>query len=218
MDLYKYRRRLDTDSAMNSIENNTKDIVNYTFHESPNFKKVFLNGYEVESRVNLEDDSNEKSIQFRPDTEVNKGDVIEINGTHWLTVKVYDNSIYPTAYVQLCNEWLKWIDETGQTLIYPASIQNKDKRFNLNEDEYVTIAEDMLTLLTPYNKDTQKIKPLQRFIIGDIPYEVHGIDAISNVALGKGYIELKAQHSLIEHNDNFEDDIANNDGSGWGAW
>ena len=69
-----------------------------------------------------------------------------------------------------------------------------------------------------FNNDTKKIKHLQRFIINDIPYEIHGIDAISNVNLGKGYIELKAEQSLVTAEDNLDTDIANNDGSNWGAW
>ena len=54
--------------------------------------------------------------------------------------------------------------------------------------------------------------------LNDTPYEIRGIDAISNVNLGKGFIELKAQQSLLTADDHLDNDIANNEGHNWGAW
>jgi S-adenosylmethionine:tRNA-ribosyltransferase-isomerase (queuine synthetase) len=216
MDLYNYRRRLSNNTAMDEMTNTTKVIVDKTFHEAPNFKEIFLNGYKTDARINTAKDNNELTILFRPNTKVFKGDIINFDTTHWLVNNTNDNPIYPTAFVSLCNEWLRWIDDTGTTKVYPAVIVTK--KYDLNQDEQIIVSENTLTILTPFNNDTKKIKHLQRFIINDIPYEIHGIDAISNVNLGKGYIELKAEQSLVTAEDNLDTDIANNDGSNWGAW
>lgn len=216
MDLYNYRRRLSNDNAMGEMTNTTKAFVENTFHDAPNFKEVFLNGYETDARIDTENDSNQLSILFRPNTKVNKGDIINFDTTHWLVNNTNDNPIFPTAYVDLCNEWLRWIDDSDISKVYPAVVISK--KYDLNQDEQIIIAENTLTIRIPYNNDTKKIKHLQRFIINDIPYEIHGIDAISNVNLGIGYIELKAEQSLLEASDDLNTDIANNDGSNWGAW
>jgi hypothetical protein len=216
MDLYNYRRRLANGTAMEEMTNTTKVIVDNTFREAPNFKEVFLNGYKTDTRIDTEKDSNELSILFRPNTKVFKGDIINFDSTHWLVNNTNDNPIFPTAYVDLCNEWLRWIDDTGVSKVYPAVVISK--KYDLNQDEQIIIAENTLTIRVPYNNDTKKIKHLQRFIINDIPYEIHGIDAISNVNLGKGYIELKAEQSLLTAEDDLDNDIADNEGSNWGAW
>ena len=216
MDLYNYRRRLETNNIMEDMESNTIDFIEKTFHEAPNFKEVFLNGYKTDARIDTENDSNQLSILFRPNTEINKGDIINFDSTHWLVNNTSENPIYPTAYVDLCNEWLRWINDNGETKVYPAVIVSK--KYDLNQDEQIIIAENTLTIRVSYNNDTKQIKHLQRFIISDIPYEIRGIDAISNVNFGKGYIELKAQQSLLEANDDLDNDIADNEGSNWGAW
>lgn len=218
MDLYKYRRRLANDTAMDAMLDHTKAIVDNTFHEAPNFKEVFLNGIKLEARIDTENDNNQLSILFRPNTQIYKGDIIEIDSKHWLVNNTLDDSIYPTAYVDLCNEWLRWIDENGTSLVYPAVINNKTYGLNQDENEYIIFGENILIIKVQYNNDTKKIKPLTRFIINDLPYEIQGIDAISNVNVGKGFMELKAEQTLLEVTDDLETDVANNEGSGWGEW
>lgn len=216
MEMYNYRRRLANGNAMEEMMNSTMAIVDNAFREAPNFKEVFLNGYKTDTRIDTENDNTQLSILFRPNTEVFKGDIINFDSTHWLVNNTNDNPIYPTAYVDLCNEWLKWNDDEGLSKVYPAVVISK--KYDLNQDEQIIIAENTLTIRVSYNNDTKKIKHLQRFIINDTPYEIRGIDAISNVNLGKGFIELKAQQSLLTADDDLDNDIANNEGSNWGAW
>lgn len=216
MEMYNYRRRLANGNAMEEMMNSTMAIVDKAFREAPNFKEVFLNGYKTDTRIDTENDNTQLSILFRPNTEVFKGDIINFDSTHWLVNNTNDNPIYPTAYVDLCNEWLKWNDDEGLSKVYPAVVISK--KYDLNQDEQIIIAENTLTIRVSYNNDTKKIKHLQRFIINDTPYEIRGIDAISNVNLGKGFIELKAQQSLLTADDDLDNDIANNEGSNWGAW
>lgn len=216
MDLSNYRRRLSNDTAMEKMANTTKTFVDNDFHDAPNFKEVFLNGYIKDARIDRGKDSNHLSILFRPDTNINKGDIIDFDSTHWLITKTNDNPIFPTAFVDQCNEWLKWNDDDGLIKVYPAVVETK--KYDLNQDEQIIIAENTITIQVQYNNDTRKIKQLQRFIINDIPYEIRGIDAISNVNVGKGFIELKAEQSLLTNNDDLDTDLANNEGSNWGAW
>ena len=220
MDMYNYRRRLSNDNSMEAMKNNTIAFVENTFREAPNFKEVFLNGYKKDARIDSEirkfKSSNHLSVLFRPNTKVYKGDIVEFDTTHWLVKDIVDNPIYPSATVEFCNEWLRWIDDEGLSKVYPAVVISK--KYDLNQDEQIIIAENTLTIRVSYNNDTKKIKHLQRFIINDTPYEIRGIDAISNVNLGKGFIELKAQQSLLTADDDLDNDIANNEGSNWGAW
>jgi len=216
MDLYNYRRRMSSHNPMEEMEENTKYFVDHTFKDAPNYKKVFLNGYKVDARIDREKSNNQLSILFRPDTEIFKGDIINFDETHWLVENTKDNTVYPTAYVKLCNEWLRWNDEEGMMKLYPAVVENK--KFDLDQEEQIIIADNAVTIRVPYNNDTKKINHLQRFIINDIPYEIRGIDAISNVNFGKGFIEFRAEQSLLSANDDLETDVADNIGSNWGEW
>jgi hypothetical protein len=216
MDLSNYRRRLSHDYAMEKMANTTKTFVDNDFHDAPNFKEVFLNGFIADARIDRQKNSHQLSILFRPDTKVSKGDIVDFDSTHWLVTNINDNPIFPTVFVELCNEWLKWIDDDGLTKVYPIVVETK--KYDLNQEEQIIIAENTITILVQYNNDTRKIKQLQRFIINDIPFEIRGIDAISNVNVGKGFIELKAEQSLLTNNDDLDTDLANNEGSNWGAW
>ena len=189
--------------------NSTMAIVDNAFREAPNFKEVFLNGYKTDTRIDTENDNTQLSHFIQTKTEVFKGDIINFDSTHWLVNNTNDNPIYPTAYVDLLKLWLKWNDDEGLSKVYPAVVISK--KYDLNEDEQIIIAENTLTIRVSYNNDTKKIKHLQRFIINDTPYEIRGIDAISNVNLGKGFIELKAQQSLLTADDDLDNDIANNE-------
>lgn len=215
MDLYKYRRRLKKDTAMNGIAESTKQIINNIFHESANYQFVFLNGIKFDARVSVEEDETKLEVLFRPNTEVNKGDIVEINANHWLVENVYTNDIYPTAYVLKCNEWLRWkVDNVIS--VYPCVV--KSTSISLEEGKYMIHSENLVEIITPYNEDTKKIKPTQRFILNDKAYEIEGTDILSNVIFGKGYITMKATETLQEVDDNFIDDIADNQGSNWGSW
>jgi hypothetical protein len=145
---------------------------------------------------------------------------VEFNSTHWLVVDIYDNDIYPTAYVELCNDWLRWKNITGNIVAYPCVA--KGQKISLDEgkyeNRYVVLSENVVTIRVQNNADTKAILPRQRFILHDIPYEVKGIDIITNVLNGKGYIELEAEQSLSEVTDDTENDIADNEDSNWGDW
>ena len=222
MDMYNYRRRLSNDNSMEAMKNNTIAFVENTFREAPNFKEVFLNGYKKDARIDSEirgrvsKDSNHLSVLFRPNTKVYKGDIVEFDTTHWLVKDIVDNPIYPSATVEFCNEWLRWIDENKEYKTYPAVVSNE--KFDLNQDKYIISADNTITICVSYNNDTKKIKNLQRFIFNDLAYEIRGIDALSYVSVGKGYIELKGEQTLSEVNDDLDSDIADNESSNWGAW
>lgn len=216
MDLYKYRRKLKNSTAMESMTEGTKEIVNNTFHESPNYADVFLNGVKYDARIVIESDETQKKILFRPNTKIYKGDVIEVKDKHYLVNNTYDNEIYPTAYVDFCNEWLRWTDVNGILITYPCVV--KGKTYDLNNDKFVVISESTITISVPYNENTKNIPILQRFILNGKPYKIEGIDALSDVAFGKGIIHMQGVQALTEAEDDLVDDVADNKGSGWGDW
>jgi hypothetical protein len=201
---------------MESIAESTKEIIEHTFHESPNYSEVFLNGVKFDARISVEEDEKRKTILFRPDTEIFKGDIIEAEDRHWLVNNTYDNSIYPTAFVDLCNEWLRWTDESGNMLVYPCVVSGKT--IDLNEGKYLIYSENVVDILTPYNTDTMKIIPKQRFIFNGKAYQIEGVDAISEVSFGKGIVSMKATETLLEAEDNLDEEIADNNNEGWGDW
>jgi len=216
MDLSSYRRRLQQTSAMESMKAVTKQQTNMTFSDSPNFKEVFLNGTKIDARVSVEQDETQKQILFRPDTKVYKGDVIDFDGTHWLTNNTYDNDIFPTAFVDFCNEWLRWVDTANKNFVYPCVVRGQN--FDIQEGKYLIYSEDIVEIWCQYNSDTKFITPKMRFILNGTPYEIKGVDAISNVNLGKGLIHMKAVETQIQADDNIADDIADNRNEGWGNW
>ncbi|HXW03439.1 MAG TPA: hypothetical protein VD651_04170 [Nitrosarchaeum sp.] len=221
MDMYNYRNRLKKTDSMKSMEDNTKEFINRTFHEAPNYKKVFLNGVKIDARIDLNDEKSfKKSIIFRPDTIIFKGDVIAVEKMHWLVVDTYDNQLQPSAYVQLCNEWLRWRNKNGETKVYPCVVKGQQISLDegKNENRWLIMSENTVSILVQNNLDTKTIYPKQRFILNDLPYEIKGVDTISNVIQGKGYLELLAQQTLTEIADDPTEDIADNDPNGWGDW
>jgi hypothetical protein len=201
---------------MDSMTEGTKDIINHTFHESPNYTEVFLNGIKFDARLSVEEDETRKTILFRPNTTIYKGDIVEANDKHYLINNTYDNDIYPTAFVDFCNEWLRWTNNNGELITYPCVV--KGKTYDLNNDKFVIVSENTITISVSYNEDTKNISILQRFILNGKPFEIKGIDFLSDVAFGKGIIHMQATSSLAEVNDDLVDDVADNEGSGWGEW
>jgi hypothetical protein len=219
MDMYRYRMRLGQESAMESMKAGTKLIVNQTFHESPTFRTVYLNGIEYDARVSVDNKETVKEILFRPDTVIDKGDVINFDGTHWLVNNTYDNDIYPTCSVELCNEWLRWIDDNNNSFAYPCVVSGKSYDLDdLKEGKYIIYSETTVEIYCQYNTDTKTIKPQTRFIFNGKPYQIDGVDAVSDVAFGKGLIRLKATETLVETDDNIPENIADNRDEGWGNW
>lgn len=216
MDLSSYRRRLGHSSAMEAMNAVTKQQTNATFRDSPNFKEVFLNGILTDARVSVEQDETQKQILFRPDTKIYKGDVIDYGGTHWLVNNTYDNDLFPTAFVDFCNEWLRWINAENKMFIYPCVVRGQN--FDLQDGKYLVYSENIVEIWCPYNTDTKTIVPTMRFILNGKSYEIKGVDAISNVAFGKGFIHMKATETQMESDDNLNDEIADNRDEGWGSW
>ncbi len=216
MDLYNYRRKLEKSTAMQSMADSTKEIINHTFHESPNYTELFLNGVKYDARLSVEENENRKTVLFRPNTKVYKGDVIEANDKHYLVNNTYDNDIYPTANVDFCNEWLRWTDNNGQLISYPCVV--KGKTFDLDNNAFVIVSDTRIEISTPYNEFTKNISMLQRFILNGKPYRIEGIDALTDVAFGKGIIHMQGIQALTEAEDDFVEEVADNQGSGWGDW
>lgn len=86
-----------------STMNSTKKSLNKLFHTSPSYSQVLLNNILTDAIVYHEENYNEKTILFRPDTNVNIGSVVGFDGSTYLVTEFFDRELDPKAKIWLCN-------------------------------------------------------------------------------------------------------------------
>lgn len=218
MDLNVYKRRLGATSSSEALVNASRNQVKALFKDSPLYKIITLDGIPKGVRVNFIKE-NERQLLLQPEDSTNKGAIAIIDGVSWLVKEIIPDLIYPKANLAFCNQIVKWTDSNG-THQYPAVAKGKGYKLE-EEKDFVKVAEGDVVIQIPYNAVTSTIKETQRFIFGGRAYEVTGIDNITNVVGGFGYLDITLELTSIAETDDTTNTIADNttDTSGWGgAW
>lgn len=219
MNLEAYKRRLNGANQVEATMNATADFTNRQFENSPTFQVISIDGMEADVRVSVEKDSTKKQLLLRPYSTIHKGAIATFDGYNWLTLDFIGTEIYPKAKVKLCNQMLKWKDESNTLLEYPCIVTSKGVTYE-DDEKYMVESDGNVHILVSYNNDTKDIGIKDRFVLGGRTYEVIGIDDISDVLDSKGILNLTVEVTSTSDGDNTDSGVADNgeSGSGWGGW
>lgn len=223
-----YKNRLDEygGSISGSRMAVTEVIINRSFADSPSFRVGTLNNNSLDLRVergkDLKDENNSKTFLFRPNSVVDRGDLIDVDGDNWIVIdRNYTNNLLPKADVLLCNEHLNW-DQDGSLISYPCATRQYRPLRSIKEDrEDINLPSGYLFVLAPHNEDTRKVKLRQRFILGDQAYEVVGVDSTTYVYRDKGVVYFSVSIVPEKDRDDITNRVADNsglNGSNTGGW
>jgi hypothetical protein len=100
--LSEYRDRV----SRSSLNEYTKKAFVKMFIGNPNYRVLNINGTQYETLYSQGKNSNEKSLLFTPNTNVDIGSVVNLNSHHYLIMDFQGegiNEIYPSATLKLCN-------------------------------------------------------------------------------------------------------------------
>lgn len=202
-------------SQSNALENQTIQFINAKFADSPMYMQVPINGVTTSIRLLRdmdEDDSDTKRILFLPNETVNKGSIVQIYGDNWLVNTVDDHPYFPTGHLLRCSDSLRWYLSNGVTQkTYPCAIIPTTKNTMDKADKMLEMAMYQLHIFVQFNADTETIGKGMRFILGNNnAVEIVGVDGVSNIFDGEGYLDLSANIVTLTPNDNLTTKYADN--------
>lgn len=188
MDLHNYKRRLENGSK-NSIDN-TKKFLNDNFAQSPFYQIVLVDGEEIEAIINDEKTTEEKTLLLRPNTDMEKGQIVEFNNHLWLIMDFNNDEIYPTLKLRLCNQRL-----TNIVSLAVIPVVALGKRTDFDEDEeYLIVTTNEISVYASYQQ-AKNFELQDRFTMNLREYEIIGIDDVTEVYEGKGIVKFTMERT-----------------------
>ncbi|MEK5036302.1 hypothetical protein MKY96_33155 [Paenibacillus sp. FSL R7-0302] len=211
-----YRRKLSRDGNgdADAVFNHTMQIADRKFMNSPNARKVKINGIETDVRVLDGDTSQEKNLLLRPNTTADIGSLIELKDSeYWLAFDILGEEISPKLSIQSCNDYLRWIDANGllhEHIVRAAA--TRSTKYDIQTDKMqVEMLVGGIYAYVQANEETKTITSSQRFILGGSVYEVAGVDDVSNVnQYGKGVLQITCKLTTRSAADDFTLRVADN--------
>lgn len=215
LDDYKKRLEANGSTVGESFANYTKDLINKTFADSPFYQVVPINNVNTGVRVLSTKFSHVKNLLFKPEVVLNKGSYVGLDGATWLMIDFSNDGIYSKSVVQRCNDVLKWKNSSGTIKEYKcvatdSAISNTSFDLENQQQVSVTLPIGELNVFVQLNNDTSTITEKQRFIIGNRPYKVVGINNVNDVFNGVGMLKISMKLDTIATGDDFTNDIAVN--------
>lgn len=190
--------------------NTTIHFVNEEFDKSPSYKVMQADNTNVDVRLITDsNDSLKAQVYFRPGQGKEIGTYLVDGNIYWLIIDFIDHKIKPKANVLKCNEVLKWKDEIGTVYSYPCHIASSV--YNAEFDREMYFADGKVVVYVQKNPDTSKIKVSDRFLFGQQPYEVVGVDDVFRDGLIRFHMKLDMSSPK-------DDDVADNPDQGGGGW
>jgi hypothetical protein len=220
MDLHSYKRRLENGSK-NSIDN-TKKFINDNFAQSPFYQIVLINGEEIEAIINDEKTTEEKTLLLRPNTNAEKGKIVELNNHSWLIMDFNNDQIYPTLKLRLCNQLLKSVVDGSEIPVVALG-----KRTDFDEDEeYLIVTTNEISIYASYQQ-AKTFELQDRFTMNLREYEIIGIDDVTEVYEAKGIVKFTMERTdtpappMEEETDTTTEtptETTPTEEGGWGDW
>lgn len=194
-----YRNRvLKNSNVRGQLTAQSSDFINQTFEHHPSFQVVKIEGVETGVRIIVDreysvmNEFNIMKMQLRPQTSVNRGDIIEITNPQgviekWIVIFFQNKGLYPDAHIRFCNNVLTFANDN----VHPIVIDNKLQRYQeIEERSYINLPDDALSVAMPCNADTLGIRQKDKFVINNKTWEAQVIDDVTNVYNGKGIVQM----------------------------
>lgn len=218
MDLSLYEKRIGAVSLSEAHIEHSIIITNHEFSQATGYIKIKINDIEEDCILSNTKKSTVKELLLRPRKIATKGLYVTISNERYLCTEFVPNEVYPKMTIELCNNILKWEDENGDLVSYECVI--KGNQYDEDDGKSIIIIDSSeMTILIGYDNVTKKIKPQQRFIVGDSAFTVSAIDKISNVYKDNGFIKLTIKATSLSSTDDIDNGVPNESGnSDWGGW
>lgn len=207
-DRYKERIKANGNTVADVYANNTDQLVNEVFSNSPNYKVINLAGVLTETRVLDGDTSFKKTLVVKPGTVIRRGSYAIVNGQNWLVFDYQIGSLFPKADIRICNGMLtiqtgvtKTVTSTDSlgrpitkdTPTYTSWYCVIDGRTNPTSDlnEPINMPDNTILLTIPYT-DNQYVAINTEFDLWGSRYKIANIDK-SKVVGNEGLLIITAQ-------------------------
>ena len=164
------------------------------------------------TRVKQGDDFRELIFQDI-DYNVNLGAYYKFSNAYWLAINLDElNRTTKNIIVRRCNNVLKWKDELGDIHEYPCILEYDATAASPRVDNNIITPNNRVRVIVQANKDTLPFKVNKRFIFGDRPFKIIGlnnymIDTIDGV---QSIMYIATQLDEISPYDDFVNNIAYN--------
>lgn len=177
-DQFRARHKSSGSSMSQALRDQSDMIMNSTFERDPAFRRVRINGQEVDAKYlvhtyrSISGDSEDYFLQFRPGVYYNPGTYVDIpdrDGIYkrWLIVLQDDRPQFPQHYILKCNWTLKWIAD-GK--IYDClGVQRSRESYGTGvwrDYEFQTL-ENQTKIMLPTTDNTRTIDYDMRMLISD---------------------------------------------------
>lgn len=132
---------------------------------------------------------------------------------YWLTVNLDQfNRTEKNVIVRRCNNYLKWKDEEGTIYSYPCILEYEVTASSPRVDNNIITPNNKVRVIVQANEDTLSIKVNKRFIFGDRPFSVVGLNnyMIDSIGGTQSIMYIHTQLDEISPYDDFENNIAYN--------
>lgn len=219
LDDFKARMNVSGNTIAQSQFNTTANFINAHFADSPFYRVVKVNGVDLE--VQLQDissvtrSSNVELVQnvlkfmlLKPNTSVNIGDLVEIEGQFWIVSDfISNNPLFPKAKIEKCNYVLQWKTGETKTLIGHDSLNRpvynvqptytniqcllRTSVSNIALNQAINLPQGQVHITMQYNDIAKTIKEDDEFDLYNRQYKVIGFD-FSNIVQGVGCLVIFA--------------------------
>jgi hypothetical protein len=210
-DDFRNRMQAQGSSSAGAYTNDTIAFIKATFADSPFYQQILIDGTAYGVRIMRDDKSPHiKHASFLPNTVIPKGGIAQYNGDYWLVTNFEPHSMYPVAELTQCNSVLKWKDAQGAMHQVPCTSTSLRRKIDLRTDKIMGMGDFELFIHAPYQSDAKLIEPSMRFIMNGQAWIVAGLDNLSNVYDGYGFIEFGMEIDRTQSGDDLTNSIADN--------
>ena len=137
---------------------------------SISYKSVTIEGKESHAVITDTEEFNVKNIIAVPGERLPHGGIVKWADTVWLITEVDPNrDVYEKGSIQRCNYILKWIDDAG-SIIQRWCIVEDGTKYLIGEkaESIISIGDARIAVTIGKDKDTNKLRRGQRFLIDDM--------------------------------------------------
>jgi hypothetical protein len=192
-----------------------QDIEEETPFASFKFEKIQVHMiHALDKSTKTKQGNDFREIVFQDiDHVVNLGGYYKFNNAYWLTINLDElNCISKNIIVRRCNNVLKWKDENGTLYEYPCILEYDATAASPRVDNNVITPNNRVRVIVQANKDTLPLKVNKRFIFGDRPFKIIGLNnyMIDHIGGVQHIMYITVQLDEISPYDDFVNNIAYN--------
>jgi hypothetical protein len=205
---YKNRLNQSGSNQKDRLVTNTQRVITDKFSNSPSVETVTINGVSQEVRITDENslfkNPNKKRLLCKPDENINPGDLVVWDSENWLCTDVDDLEVYIRGIIEKCNNYLKYLDSTGDVVSISCIVTDRIL-MDAKENDYYILPDNKIWVIVDSNSDSTPIEVFQRFLLSGTAYKIEGVDNLTK----PGLIVFKMCLDTIVQDDNEVLGIAN---------